>query len=53
LSELRGERRVVMIAGARYREFLIEPLRRRGIVVEAPLEGLRRGEQLNWLSKHE
>jgi hypothetical protein len=53
LSELRGERRVVMIAGARYREFLIEPLRRRGIVVEAPLEGLRRGEQLKWLSKHE
>jgi hypothetical protein len=53
LSELRGERRVVMIAGARYREFLIEPLQRRGIVVVVPMQRLRRGEQLHWLSKHE
>lgn len=42
--------RVIFLAGARYREFLIEPLRRNGVDVEVPMEGLRQGEQLAWLS---
>ncbi len=48
-----GYRRVVFLAGARYREFLIEPLRKRGLIVETPMEHLRRGEQLAWLSEYE
>lgn len=48
---LAGARRVVMLAGARYREFLVEPLRKRGIQVEAPMAHLRRGEQLSWLTE--
>ena len=41
--------RVVMLAGARYREFLEPKLRSLGITVEVPMTGLRIGEQLNWL----
>lgn len=43
--------RIVLIAGQRYREFLMPYLRRRAAKVEVPLEGLRIGEQLNWLGK--
>jgi hypothetical protein len=50
--ETAGVKRVVMFAGDRYREFLVEPLESRGIKVEVPMEGLRRGEQLAWLSEH-
>jgi hypothetical protein len=42
--------RVVFFAGERYREFLTEPIERRGVSVEVPMEGLRQGEQLAWLS---
>lgn len=42
--------RVVFFAGERYREFLTEPIERRGVFVEVPMEGLRQGEQLAWLS---
>jgi hypothetical protein len=45
-----NEKRIVMFAGDRYREFLIQPLRRNGIEVEVPMAHLRRGEQLSWLS---
>lgn len=51
LPEIRNERCIVMLAGHRYREFLIEPLERRGIKIEMPMEHLRRGEQLAWLSE--
>lgn len=51
LPEAATFQRVVMFAGARYREFLIEPLERRGITVEVPMANLRRGEQLAWLSR--
>jgi hypothetical protein len=47
---LTNEKRVVMFAGDRYREFLVEPLERHGITVEVPMAHLRRGEQLSWLS---
>jgi hypothetical protein len=42
--------RVVVLAGERYREFLMDELRRRANV-EVPLEGLRIGEQLHWLKE--
>lgn len=42
--------RVVVFAGARYREFLIDYLRE-NIEVEVPLEGLGIGEQLGWLKR--
>ena len=43
--------RIVMLAGARYREFLEPKLRAMGIHVEVPMEGLRIGEQLSWLTQ--
>lgn len=43
---------VVFLAGERYREFLADHIARRGITVSVPMEGLRIGEQLSWLSKH-
>ena len=52
LPEMGRERRVVMFAGHRYREFLIEPLRQHGIEIEVPMANLTRGEQLAWLSEH-
>ena len=52
LPEMASERRVVMFAGYRYREFLVEPLRQRGIEVEVPMANLTRGKQLAWLSEH-
>jgi hypothetical protein len=47
--ELARYKRVVMFAGERYREFLVGALGRRGMAVEIPMQGLRRGEQLEWL----
>jgi hypothetical protein len=52
LSEVADVKRVVMFAGHRYREFLVEPLEQRGIKVEVPMAHLKRGEQLRWLSEH-
>jgi hypothetical protein len=52
LPEIAGVTRIVMFAGDRYREFLVDPLERRRIKVEAPMAHLRRGEQLAWLSEH-
>jgi hypothetical protein len=51
--EIRHERRIVMFAGARYREFLIEPLERLGMTVVVPMAHLTRGEQLGWLTERE
>jgi hypothetical protein len=51
LPEVEGKKQVVFLAGFRYREFLIEPLERMGIDVVVPMEGLRIGEQLEWLSQ--
>jgi hypothetical protein len=44
--------RIVVLAGQRYREFLMEYLRQRAETVDVPMEGLRIGEQLSWLSRH-
>ena len=48
---LGGVGSVVFLAGQRYREFLEPSLRSRGLVVSVPMEGLRIGEQLRWLTK--
>jgi hypothetical protein len=50
LPLLKNEKRVVMFASDRYREFLVGPLERYGIEVVVPMAHLRRGEQLSWLS---
>lgn len=42
--------RVVMLAGQRYREGVTQRLRSRGVRVEAPMAGMRIGEQLRWLA---
>lgn len=51
LPQTKGYSRVVIFAGERYREFLINPLKRNGLDVIVPMAGLRRGEQLAWLSE--
>lgn len=43
---------VVVLAGERYREFLLEPLKALVPRVEVPLAGLGIGEQLAWLNVH-
>lgn len=50
-SQLRSGDRATFLAGARYREFLVEPLRAMGVEVLVPLEGLRIGEQLSRLNE--
>jgi cytoplasmic iron level regulating protein YaaA (DUF328/UPF0246 family) len=43
--------KIVILAGQKYREFLVEPLRSVICQVEIPMEGLHIGEQLSWLLK--
>jgi hypothetical protein len=43
---------IVILAGAKYREYLMGYLRSRARRVQVPLEGLRIGEQLSWLGSH-
>lgn len=43
--------RLIFLAGQRYREFLIQPLKSRGYQIEIPMAGLRIGEQLRWLGQ--
>lgn len=49
-ASLPRSERIVILAGQRYREFLMAYLIGRVSHVEVPLEGLRIGEQLSWLS---
>ena len=42
---------VIILAGTKYREHLVAPIREMGCDVEIPMEGLRIGEQLSWLSR--
>lgn len=44
-------KRIVMFAGARYREFLQPGLEAMGIEVDVPMVGLAFGEQLSWLGQ--
>ena len=50
--ELTGVDRVVILAGARYREFLVDAIRGKEVTVEIPLKGMRIGEQLRWLKRN-
>ena len=43
---------VVMLAGKRYREFLMDYLMRRADGVDVPMAGLSIGRQLQWLAGH-
>lgn len=43
---------VVFLAGKRYREFLVGHLDGRGVEVSVPMERLRIGEQMRWLSDY-
>ena len=42
---------VVILAGARYREFLIGPLEKQGAKIETPLANQGIGQQLAWLNR--
>ena len=44
--------RAVFLAGAKYREFLVDPLIQRNVEVSIPMEGLRIGEQLSWFNQN-
>jgi hypothetical protein len=52
VPQLGGVDRVVVLAGERYREFLLPVLKRACPAVEVPMEGLTIGRQLQWLSEH-
>ncbi len=43
--------RIVVLAGVRYREFLMDYLRERANLVEVPMKGLGIGKQLHYLTK--
>ena len=43
--------RIVVLAGVRYREFLMDYLRQRAETVEVPMEGLGIGRQLHYLTE--
>jgi len=44
--------RMIMLAGVRYREHLVDPLRAFGCHVEMPMMRLDFGNQLRWLTQH-
>ncbi|RMD89155.1 MAG: hypothetical protein D6811_12745 [Alphaproteobacteria bacterium] len=44
--------KIVVLAGRRYREFLMPALRRMADTVEVPMDGLGIGRQLAWLKEH-
>jgi len=50
-SVLQAGDEVVMLAGKDYREHLMGPIGAMGCGVQAPMEGLRIGEQLRWLNQ--
>ena len=52
-TRIEPEDHVVILAGARYREFLADRLKSMCTEVVVPMEGLRIGEQLAWLSSQE
>jgi hypothetical protein len=43
---------IVFLAGKRYREFIIGPLKHKDINVSVPMIGLGIGKQLAWLKQH-
>jgi hypothetical protein len=49
-TEMPYARRIVVLAGQRYRDYLMPYLATRAARVDVPLEGKRIGEQVQWLS---
>lgn len=47
---LAGADTVTLFAGMAYREFLEPELRERGLTLHVPMQGMRIGQQLSWLS---
>ena len=43
--------RIVVLAGQRYREFLLDYLGGRAATVHVPMAGMRNGPQLSWLGR--
>ena len=52
VPKLGGVDRLVLLAGQKYREFLLPALRQACPSVEVPMEGLTIGRQLQWLTEH-
>ena len=42
----------IFLAGRKYRENLLDPLKAKGSEIIIPMEGLRIGQQLSWLNRH-
>ena len=51
VPRLNSSDRVVLLAGKLYRENLVNTIHEHGCKVEIPMEGLRIGEQLQWLNE--
>jgi hypothetical protein len=52
VPQLTGVDRIIVLAGERYREFLMPVLRSVCNDVQVPMEGLPIGKQLQWLDAH-
>ena len=50
-DELKPGDRVMILAGIKYREHILEPIKRMGCSIEVPMEGLGIGEQKGWLKR--
>ena len=48
---LAGVESVTFLAGRDYYEFLVEPLRKRGLAVSISMEHMKQGKQLQWLKE--
>lgn len=51
-TRLQAGDHIVILAGERYREYLVPRIIEFGCVLEVPMKGLAIGKQLQWLSKH-
>lgn len=49
-SRLQPGDRIIILAGVKYREYLVAPLRANGNLVDIPMAGLELGEQKAWLN---
>ena len=50
-TRLQGGDHIIILAGERYREYLVPQIIELGYVLEVPMKGLAIGKQLQWLSK--
>lgn len=50
-THLHAGDRVIILAGKRYREYLIPRMVELGCMLEVPMEGMGIGKQLQWLSR--